>query len=715
LVLVNIKAIAMKHRFYVGRILFTLCAMSWIAISIHAQTPAIERLRNDLAVHTDEDTFHVNRLNSLAFELRNKIPKESAERSQQALDISRKISYAQGEATALMALGFYHRHKGEFQEAANYAGEALTKFVELKDTASLIACIYNLSFAQAAMGKLTESFMHSLDALGLAEKSRNTKWIILCKTQMGANLVGMKETAKSKIYLTEAMQLADSVNDIDGLEHCLTWLGRIAEMENKPEDAAKFYRRKVEVSGQLNDYYDELLGKLSLAGLDLNQGRYKDVLEKVPKLLATANKQGFSGVNTWGSALMAKAYLRLDNPDSAIKYGLRAIVTQGERHALGNVQSVHQVLGEAYSKKGQYKEAYQYLTRHLIFKDSLNESEAIRNVAAIQFTSDLDKKQSEIDLLARNQLLIKSQSDQQQRMLWVTGTGIVLLVAMLVLLWRINVRRQRTNLELHQQQQELKAAQSLLIQSEKMASLGELTAGIAHEIQNPLNFVNNFSDLNKELIDELESELNKGNSEEAKSIAASVRENQIKIVNHGKRADAIVKGMLEHSRSGSGVKEPTNINALADEYLKLAFHGLRAKDTSFNAATTTNYDSSIGNISIIRQDIGRVLLNLLNNAFYAVSEKKKNATPEYEPIVNVVTHRVNGVVKVTIQDNGNGIPEKILDKIFQPFFTTKPTGQGTGLGLSLSYDIVKAHGGELKVSTAEGKGTEFVVQLPIKG
>jgi len=704
----------MRHRFHVGTMLLTVCVMYWIVISVHAQTPAIEGIRNDLAVHTAQDTFRVNRLNSLAFELRNKIPKESAESSRQAVDIARKIRYAQGEATALMALGFYHRHKGEHQQAADYAEEALTKFAELKDTANQIACIYNLSFAQAAMGKLTESFMHSTDALALAENIRNTKWIILCKTQMGANLVGMKETVKSKNYLTEAMQLADSVNDIDGLEHCLTWLGRIAEMENKPEDAAKFYRRKVEISVKLNDYYDELLGNLSLAGLDLNQGRYKDVLEKVPKLLSTANKQGFTGVNTWGSGLMARAYLLLGKPDSAIKYGLRAVATQGERHALGNVQSVNQVLGEAYSKKGQYKEAYEYLTRHLIFKDSLNESEAIRNVAAIQFTSDLDKKQTEIDLLARNQLLIKSQSDQQKRMLWVTGMGIVLLIAMLVLLWRINVRRQRTNLELHLQQQELKSAQSLLIQSEKMASLGELTAGIAHEIQNPLNFVNNFSELNKELIDDLESELNNGNSEEAKSIAVSVRENQVKIANHGKRADAIVKGMLEHSRSGSGVKEPTDINALADEYLKLAFHGHRAKDATFNAATTTNYDSSIGNISLIRQDIGRVLLNLLNNAFYAVAEKKKNATPEYEPIVNVVTHKINGAIKVTIQDNGNGIPEKILDKIFQPFFTTKPTGQGTGLGLSLSYDIVKAHGGELKVSTAEGKGTEFIVHLPIK-
>ena len=265
--------------------------------------------------------------------------------------------------------------------------------------------------------------------------------------------------------------------------------------------------------------------------------------------------------------------------------------------------------------------------------------------------------------------------------------------------------------ELSNSLKHLQATQQQLIQSAKMASLGELTAGIAHEIQNPLNFVNNFSDVNKELIDELKGELATGNTPQAIEIADDIMTNEEKINHHGKRADAIVKGMLQHSRSSSGAKEPTNINALADEYLRLSFHGLRAKDKSFNSTIKTDYDESIGKINIIPQDIGRVILNLLNNAFYAVDEKKKQLRDEYNPIVTVSTKKTNGRVEIRVADNGNGIPQKVLDKIFQPFFTTKPTGQGTGLGLSLSYDIVKAHGGEITVKTKDGQGSEFVIQL----
>jgi signal transduction histidine kinase/tetratricopeptide (TPR) repeat protein len=262
---------------------------------------------------------------------------------------------------------------------------------------------------------------------------------------------------------------------------------------------------------------------------------------------------------------------------------------------------------------------------------------------------------------------------------------------------------------------ELKLTQQQLVQSEKMASLGELTAGIAHEIQNPLNFVNNFSDVNKELIEELKIknyEL-KIEDEEINELLNDIKANAEKINHHGKRADAIVKGMLQHSRKSSGQKELTDINALADEYLRLSYHGLRAKDKNFNATIETDFDNSIGKINIIPQDIGRVLLNLFNNAFYAVNEQKNKNLISYEPKVFVHTQKCDDKIQITVRDNGNGIPQKILDKIFQPFFTTKPTGQGTGLGLSLSYDIIKAHGGEIKVESKEGEGSEFVIQLPV--
>jgi signal transduction histidine kinase len=272
---------------------------------------------------------------------------------------------------------------------------------------------------------------------------------------------------------------------------------------------------------------------------------------------------------------------------------------------------------------------------------------------------------------------------------------------------------EESNDALQKSLEELKAAQQQLIQSEKMASLGELTAGIAHEIQNPLNFVNNFSDVSNELLEEMLNELRNGNTDDARAIAEDVKQNLEKILHHGKRADAIVKGMLQHSRSSSGQKELTDINALADEYLRLAYHGLRAKDKAFNAAMKTDYDESIGLIKIIPQDIGRVILNLITNAFYAVNERKKIGADGYEPIVTVATLKLPKSVEVRVKDNGTGVPQEIVDKIFQPFFTTKPTGQGTGLGLSLSYDIVKAHGGELKVETRAGEGSEFIIQLPV--
>ncbi len=295
---------------------------------------------------------------------------------------------------------------------------------------------------------------------------------------------------------------------------------------------------------------------------------------------------------------------------------------------------------------------------------------------------------------------------------------------------------EETNSALEKSLAELKSTQAQLIQSEKMASLGELTAGIAHEIQNPLNFVNNFSEVSNELIQEIKDIRRKtclpdrqAQDESLKSeedeLLNDIASNLEKILHHGKRADGIVKGMLQHSRSSSGVKEPTDINALADEYLRLAYHGLRAKDKSFNASMKTDFDESIGKINIVPQDIGRVILNLITNAFYAVNDKVKSETggvkgdsshvspftSHYEPTVIVSTKSLGSTIQISVKDNGNGIPENIKEKIFQPFFTTKPTGQGTGLGLSLSYDIVKAHGGELRVETKEGEGSEFVIQL----
>jgi signal transduction histidine kinase len=260
---------------------------------------------------------------------------------------------------------------------------------------------------------------------------------------------------------------------------------------------------------------------------------------------------------------------------------------------------------------------------------------------------------------------------------------------------------------------ELKATQAQLIRSEEMASLGELTAGIAHEIQNPLNFVNNFSEVNRELIAEMKQAMTNGNTAAAISVVKYIESNEDKINFHGKRAEAIVKSMLQHSQASLGKTQLTDINALADEYFRISYHGARAKDNHFNVVLKTDFDDRIGKINIIPKDIGRVLLNLFNNAFYAVNEKRKTMFCDFEPTVSVMTKKSGCKIEISVKDNGPGISQKVMDKIFQPFYTTKPAGQGTGLGLSLSYEIVKKHGGEWKVDSKEGEYTEFTIQLPL--
>ncbi len=411
---------------------------------------------------------------------------------------------------------------------------------------------------------------------------------------------------------------------------------------------------------------------------------------------------------------LATIFEEKNQRDSALYYGRLSLTTLNKKDPRLELY-VASFLNDLYAKEGQIDSAYKYLTIASALKDSLFSEEKVKQVQNLEFNKTLRQKQLQQERREAQQVYqtrIKTYG-------FITGIFVLLLVAFM--LYRNNQQKQNANAILQQKNieidkqrakaeialSELKATQAQLVQSEKMASLGELTAGIAHEIHNPLNFVNNFSEVNTELIEEMKKELQTDNKEEALLLADDIKENEQKINHHGKRADAIVKGMLEHSRASTGKKELTDINALADEHLRLAYHGLRAKDKDFNATIETSFDESIGKIEVIPQDIGRVLLNLFNNAFYAVTEKKKTPTlkgENYEPIVSVSTKRLNDKIEIRVKDNGVGIPQKAVDKIFQPFFTTKPIGQGTGLGLSLSYDIIKAHGGELRMETKEGKG-----------
>ncbi|MEO7210385.1 MAG: ATP-binding protein, partial [Chitinophagaceae bacterium] len=397
---------------------------------------------------------------------------------------------------------------------------------------------------------------------------------------------------------------------------------------------------------------------------------------------------------------------------------------------------VYSLLSELYKSRHQYDSAYKYMENYVTMKDSVFNQNKIAQAQDFDFNETTEQQQ-----------LAQAKKDAEQAYenrlkFYVLGAMIFISLIIGFLLYRNLSNKRKANILLGKQNKEiqntlseLKSTQAQLIQSEKMASLGELTAGIAHEIQNPLNFVNNFSEVNKEMLEELKAERLKPKAERDErledELINDVISNEEKINHHGNRAGDIVKGMLQHSRSSTGAKEPTYINALADEYLRLSYHGLRAKDKSFNATMKTDFDESIGKINIMPQDIGRVLLNLYNNAFYACTERSRSAvneksqssiltsnisllTSSFQPTVSVSTKKLDNHVTITVSDNGNGIPQKVLDKIFQPFFTTKPTGQGTGLGLSLSYDIVKAHGGEIKVESMEGEGTTFIIQIPLQ-
>ncbi|OYU94400.1 MAG: two-component sensor histidine kinase [Bacteroidetes bacterium B1(2017)] len=417
---------------------------------------------------------------------------------------------------------------------------------------------------------------------------------------------------------------------------------------------------------------------------------------------------------TWSSV-----HQNSGDKDSSLYYAQKAYQV-GSEPGLINTKwfrdgVVYENLYKAYLLNNQPDSVLKYQGLTLATRDAWNK-EKYKNLAAFQSLL--------LSEATRLRELEKQQIETQSK---IRTYGFLAVLAVLsiigLILYRNNRQKQKANQVLQEQKDkvestlsQLKATQTQLIQSEKLASLGELTAGIAHEIQNPLNFVNNFSEVSGELVAEMEEEMKEGNTDIALEIASDLKQNLEKINHHGKRASSIVKGMLEHSRTSSGEKELIDINALADEYLRLAYHGLRAKDSSFNADFKTDFDENLPKIEVIPQDIGRILLNLINNAFYACAERSRSTVKASDkPLVVVSTKKVDNQIIISVKDNGIGISDEVKAKIFQPFFTTKPTGQGTGLGLSLAYDIVtKGHGGTIEVESVEKEGTTFIVKLLIQ-
>ena len=581
------------------------------------------------------------------------------------------------------------------------------------------------AYQELNMGRYAESLQSILASFALSENKSNDKnyWNVgtlkvekekrLYALNCAHHIYGilMRETMNNEeaiIHFKEAKRIAVEINSYARSLLASLNLGRIYMETEKLDSALQHENDAASIikSSGWEKYLSTILyytGKIHLMKGDTTLGAqyfHQSVVSALKQNNTDALTRSYHGLST--------SYFNSIQRDSSVYYAAKSLdamkklgkITQMEY----NLGDAYEGLYHAYELNDQHDSAYKYLALAQVTNDSINQRR-IKSLAEFQ-KLNLDEQQ-------RLQLIEEEKVAYQNkvRTYFLLG-GISVLLLLAIIFYRNNRQKHKAKVKIEKAYNELKATQQQLIQSEKMASLGELTAGIAHEIQNPLNFVNNFSEVNTELVDELKTELATGNTQVAIEIADNIKENEQKIIHHGKRADTIVKGMLQHSRTSTGQKEPTDINTLADEYLRLAYHGLRAKDKSFNADLKTDFDGSIGNINIIPQDIGRVVLNLINNAFYAVGEKRKLNSKGYEPTVSVSTKKNNGKVEIKVNDNGNGIPQKALDKIFQPFFTTKPTGQGTGLGLSLSYDIVKAHGGEIKVETKEGDGTSFIIHLP---
>ena len=609
-------------------------------------------------------------------------------------------------------------------------------------------CLTQLGFVLSEKGDLAGSLRELLHAKGLSGLARDQMGLAQTLQNIGYLYVSFPDYKQAKEYLFQAKTLYNQlhISDSDAIL-VLANLGYAYRYQNQP-DSARFYQQiAYQMAMQLPKSRQSAWGNplpfilRELGVVAEKAGQFGPSFQYLRRAKAVALADNNRQVYVRTCNTLGTLFRQQRQPDSAIYYTRQALTFSLKTGLMIGVLKNSQLLAQLFKAGRQTDSALKYTEQMLIANDSLYNQQRIKqlesvNVAEQQRRHRLEEKQARFATLVRQLALL-------------SGVGVLLVISLI--LWRNNRRQRRANTllsDLHEQvsQQneeithqrddisktlaDLRTTQTQLVQAEKMASLGELTAGIAHEIQNPLNFVNNFSEVSTELVEELREEEAKADRdpEFIKEVLSDLAQNLEKITLHGGRASSIVKGMLEHSRTSTGQKEPTNLNALCDEYLRLAYQGLRAKDKSFNAELVTHFAPGLGNIDIVPQDIGRVLLNLYNNAFYAVQQKQKSAPASYQPTVQVSTRFVpegdtsvaqstglgrKDVVEIRVKDNGLGIPEAVKSKIFQPFFTTKPTGEGTGLGLSLSYDIItKGHGGTLTVDSREGESTEMVIRLP---
>ena len=699
----------------VVRHIITMFFLLLYAIVSDGQDRTIDSLKKILE-KSKEDTNRVNTLNQLSESLGNSGNIENSRHyAEQALVISKRLKFHRGQALALQNIGYSYINQNNLSEARKFLLEGIalaTQKNQVEPKARMLLMVGQTFGMEENYPEALEYFYQSLTEW---EKIRNDFWTAWTLAGIGYVKYYQGDLHASVTTWVQARDIFKRLSNKDGLARSYIALGVSYQNLDSLELSLKNFSLAQKIYEEVDDkegmFYvfqghgDVTEKQAMLASQQESVLKYQLALKHYNDAFNLAEEINDSLQMAQANTHMGRINIKLKDLKNARKNLLSSL--QFGRGNKENLKSVYYHMSTLDSLEGNYYAAYQNYQKYISYRDSLVNDEGAKKSLQAKMQYDFEKKELEATT-------IQEKKDAQAKMVrnvQYIAIGIFLLIA--AFLYINNRQKQRSKRKIEKAYSALKATQAQLIQQEKMASLGELTAGIAHEIQNPLNFVNNFSDVNRELLEELKGEADKGNLDEIKAIANDVISNEQKINHHGKRADAIVKGMLQHSRANSGQKELTDINALADEYLRLAFHGLRAKDKSFNSATQTQFDSHVGKISVVPQDLGRVILNLINNAFYAVDEKRKQLGNGFDPTVTISTKKENGKVEIKIADNGNGIPNRVLDKIFQPFFTTKPTGQGTGLGLSLAYDIVtKGHNGELRVKTKEGEGSEFIIQIP---
>ncbi len=669
-----------------------------------------------------------------------------------------EIGDREGLALTFQRLGETYANQNIADSSLYYLDKSLRLYQSLGNKPKVAFLYYTISLTQRSMAMYGDALESNLQALSIARETNDSTLVLECLLANGFIYMLAKDYPSALKIQYEGLSLARAIKDSSYIATVYSDLGNTNMRSGKLDAAFENFSMALRIRKRLNltTYLSSNL--LYLSNILVKQGKYGRAISYCLESLEYAKllKDGRFLLDSYSD--LANTYLLSGDGKNALTYfdslwivsteykdlfrqslalqGMADVYAHQDQQLLAqatlqkaihytdssdyrNLEGIYERLAKSYYATGEFKQAYLSSLQYKRFGDSVSVLEKAAKIASL--TNQLEFQNKKALLKARQDKKLSEQQAEirrQKLMRNIIIVGLIIAFIWVIIFFKRFREKRRLSIKLEQTLEDLKSAQVQLVHSEKMASLGELTAGIAHEIQNPLNFVNNFSELNRELIDELELEQSKPFNEKdlelEKGLINDIKLNSEKINYHGSRADGIVKGMLQHSRMNAGQKEPTDINALADEYLRLSYHGLRAKDKSFNADFKLNPDERLGNINIMAQDIGRVILNLVNNAFYAVREKQKLALPSYRPVVKVSTRKENNKAIIKISDNGSGIPKQVMNKVFQPFFTTKPTGEGTGLGLSLSYDIIKAHGGKISVNSEEGEGTDFIIELPIQ-